>query len=82
MIADLKKSYCGVLCIRCGEPIPVSARVASLQDELEYNETNAVHSFIVRCRLCECESRYSITEVRTFDGGPRKRSSKAKTAGA
>jgi len=40
MIPELMRSYHGVLCRRCNEPIPVSPRV-SLQDEFEYSKTDA-----------------------------------------
>ena len=82
MIAELMKSYRAVLCRRCNEPIPVSAKVASIQDQFEYNETDAPGGFVARCRVCEHESVYAITAVRRFEGEPRERACKARAAGA
>jgi hypothetical protein len=59
--------------IRSRESIPVSASVASLQDEVEYEATNAPRVFIARCKMREHEKTYSITDVQTLDGNPRKR---------
>lgn len=76
MIAELKKSYRGVSCIRCGEPIPVSAKVVSLQDELDNADPNESHTFIARCGLCESESVYSRRDLKRFDGDPKKQARK------
>ncbi len=80
MIAELMKSYHGVSCAWCREPIAVSAKVASLRDQLEFEETNP-RAFIARCKLCECENIYSIADVQTFDGVKRS-SKKSRAAGA
>lgn len=76
------KSYHGVFCRRCNEPIPVPSKVVSLHDEFEYNEADAPGGFVARCRVCEHESVYSIRDVKTFDGEPRKRTRKSRAAGA
>lgn len=78
MIAELMKSYRGVTCLRCREPIQVSARVERLHDERE-SDASAAQTFIARCKLCECENIYAVADIQTFNGEPRKRIVSAKT---
>ena len=79
MIVELK-SYRGVSCFRCGEPIPVSAKVMSLQREIERGEANGPYAFAARCKICESESVYRISDVLTFEGEPSTRRRKARAA--
>jgi regulatory helix-turn-helix LysR family protein len=78
MTADSVKSYRAVLCVRCNVPIPVSSKVGSLQDEIEREETNAPYAFVVRCKRCEYERVYAISEIRRIDGEPRQRTSRTR----
>jgi hypothetical protein len=82
MIAELVKSYQGVSCLRCREPIAVSARIASLREELECEDREVLRTFIARCRGCEYEDIYPVAAVQRFDGEPRRRSIRTRSAGA
>lgn len=82
MIAEPLRTYHGVPCHRCGEAIAVSAKVVRLLDEVENREANQPYTFVARCKLCEYECLYVISEVRTFQGEPRKGFSRARAARA
>jgi hypothetical protein len=82
VIAISAKSYRGVSCLRCGEPIPVSAKIVSPQDQIESSQTDAPGAFVARCRVCESENVYLIGALKTFGGEPRKRAFRARMAGA
>jgi len=77
-------TYAGVFCHRCREPIAVCAKVVGLLDEIENEQTNLPYTFVARCKLCEYECVYVISDVRTFEGEPRKgvRARSAKGAAA
>jgi hypothetical protein len=83
MISEaIEKCYLGVLCSRCEEPIPIPTRVVSLQNEIENKQTNVLFGFTLRCRLCEYEAVYLISEIQKFDGEPRSRILRTRAAGA
>jgi hypothetical protein len=76
------KSYCGVSCAFCGEPIPVSNKVVSLQNEIAQGERNVPHAFTARCQVCEHESVYEIKGLQRFDGEPPRRAGRPRRARA
>jgi hypothetical protein len=65
--------FWGVLCTRCGDPIPVSERIVEIHDEIARGRTGIPYAFLARCKMCEYESIYEITKVERFGGEPRKR---------
>lgn len=67
------KTYHGVSCAWCKEPILIPARVISLWEKITDFETHAPRSFVARCKSCISENVYTISEVRTFEGEPRTR---------
>jgi hypothetical protein len=81
MIAELRKNYHGVLCNRCREPIPVSVKIARLQDKPDLADAQAEHAFTLRCRACVEEGVYAVSEIWEFEGEPRARISQARAAG-
>jgi len=70
--------YLGVRCSRCREPIAVTKRVAVLFDQIKPRQSDeredlTAKAFTLRCKVCDGESVYDISEVEEFEGQPRKR---------
>jgi hypothetical protein len=80
VIAALIKGYRGVSCVWCGEAFAVSTSVMRLEDKLESEDANLPRSFIARCKVCRCENVYSTAAIETFEGEPKKASSKKSRA--
>jgi hypothetical protein len=66
-------NFRGVLCSRCKEPIPVSAVVLGLLDEIEHKPSSVSRCFSLRCKRCGEEGVYSPGDTRNFEGEPRVR---------
>jgi hypothetical protein len=82
MIAEAKQQYCGVLCVHCHHPIPLSPSAELKQMKFkEHGPINmsdfSVFSITLRCRACHGEGIYTQSDVIDLDGAPRKRSSQA-----
>ena len=61
-------------------PIPVSATIVDIQDDLANGGTDVPYAFRVRCRICEYETIYEVGKVQTFDREPRKRRTRKRAA--
>ena len=65
MIAELMKRYVGVACHWCREPISLSAKVANLLEKIADSEANSPRAFVARCKFCEYESVYTVSDVQS-----------------
>jgi hypothetical protein len=78
MIAERKQRYRGVLCTRCGQPIPLSPYAAHKERKLKERRPDALYEFAVRsdtlrCRVCHGEAVYTYANVIDCDGSSRQR---------
>jgi hypothetical protein len=72
--------YRGVLCGYCRQPIPVPGIVEKIvNDESERGEKRG-GTFNLRCRACEREKPYRMSEIVEVEGTPRPRSLRARHA--
>jgi hypothetical protein len=84
MVSEAVMKYRGVLCYHCQKPIPLSARVASVdaklrRGDLTNQEELGPRAFALRCRSCHREGLYFGTQFIDCEGEPpsRKFSSKS-----
>ena len=72
--------YRGVLCGYCRQPIPVPGIVERMVDAESESGEKGGRSFNLRCRVCEREKRYRVSEIVEVEGSPRPRSSRSRLA--
>jgi hypothetical protein len=82
-----KQSYRGVRCLSCRQPIPVPAILANAVSPTDANESETPtrrhdRAFSLRCRSCEREKPYRVSDIVDFEGTPKPRVSRARTAHA
>ena len=88
MIQEITQShYCGVLCSRCEERIPVPKRSAELYEELKHGEVSVdqdakSRAFTLRCKVCNEEGVYGLKGIHEFEGQPRTRASNSRRVGS
>lgn len=68
MIAALLKTFRGVSCRWCQKPIRVPKRVEDRHEDVDVGEPHDLVSqtFTLRCRACERESIYSVSQISAF----------------
>jgi hypothetical protein len=88
MIQELTRAhYLGVLCSRCNARIPVPKKAAVLYEEVQHGEVSEAQdvtsrAFTLRCKACNEEGVYAMEAIQEFEGPPRVRAEKGKTARA
>lgn len=72
--AKHEQHYRGVLCGYCRQPIPVPSIVEKIATGEKESSERAARTFDLRCRACEREMRYRMSDIVEFEGSPRPRS--------
>lgn len=72
-----RQVYAGVVCRCCRQAIPLPAIVLSMTTEIENDpashENPQGRVFSLRCRACDKEMPYQVTDIVDFEGAPRPR---------
>jgi hypothetical protein len=88
MIQEITQvQYLGVLCSRCNARIPAPKTAAALYEEVKHGEVSEgqdvkSRAFTLRCKACDEEGVYAMEAIREFEGPPRVRAERHKTARA
>ena len=69
--------YSAVLCRSCRQPIPLPAIVVSMASRSQHQESGPQDDtgrvFTLRCRTCDKEKPYRVTDIVEFEGAPKPR---------
>ncbi len=76
-----KQQYRGVLCLFCRQPIPLSEKLVNLETESQDAGPNSageqlLRVITIRCRACQKEAPYRVSEFADFEGTPKRASSR------
>jgi len=71
-----ERTYRGVLCMSCRQPIPLPAMLANMDSAFRNNTSSEpldhpARVFSLRCRACYREKPYAASEIMDFEGDPR-----------
>ena len=72
----VQQSYRGVRCMSCRQPIPLAGTLIEIDSRLrglhsQQADEHTARVFSLRCRACERERPYRISDIVDFAGTPR-----------
>lgn len=76
--APQTQHYSAVLCRCCRQPIPLPAIVLGMISGRSEQNDPASHVVTLRCRACDKEMPYRVSEAAEFEGIPRPRVARAR----
>lgn len=81
MNQELQQSYRGVFCRCCRQPIPLPAIVLHIESSLNQSDSGLENEkssrvFSLRCRACDKEMPYGMSDVAVIEGMPKPRVSR------
>jgi len=72
----VQQSYRGVRCLSCRQPIPLPSILIEIDSRLrglnaENTDEPSTRAFSLRCRACEREKPYRMSDILDFEGAPK-----------